>query len=488
MKKVMQAFAVVLMLVALSHGAVPCGHYQDVTWNPAGGTIGNVLVKIYPVGTTTLATLYTDRNCTTSVSQTTTPLRSDAVGNFDFYAPPGWYDAQLSVSGYLPYAYPIEVPMPSLGVGHGTTQVGLRPSLYFIDGQGVTFTATDDPTNNRVNISATAAAPASITVAPPLAVPAGQSMAWALPTVASGSGSSSTGYALASGVLHMTRGCGLCDTFSVSWSGFAMPSLPTDAVIQSIYPVQIARRTGVNGDVTAVYEAKCGTTSFSNNWSQYLMSGKFTAGSIGNTVAAVTSASCWSGLQQSGAYTFDDTVFVSFMGLAVYYTTATPYVPASMYLPEPTRPIDGIDAHSLTPLYLSDSANRRTCEIEVGNGAAAVVSGDYAPFKNKSCKIPAASTLVEIAVQSDAGTPSVVIERRRGASTLADLLSGALAGATTATCARGGTSQACVDGATSSGSIVLANVALNGGDVIEVKNGTAAGENRTRITAVYEVN
>jgi hypothetical protein len=132
---------------------------------------------------------------------------------------------------------------------------------------------------------------------------------------------------------------------------------------------------------------------------------------------------------------------------------------------------------------------RRTCMIQVGDGTNTVVTADYSPFLTGACYIPYAATVVEINIQSDAGTPSVVLERRRGAATLADLLSGALAAAgTTHTCAMASTAQTCIDGTTSSGSITLSNTSLSAGDVIEVKSGTGSTEKSMRIAVVFTVN
>jgi hypothetical protein len=131
----------------------------------------------------------------------------------------------------------------------------------------------------------------------------------------------------------------------------------------------------------------------------------------------------------------------------------------------------------------------RVCMLQVGDGTNTVVSGDYAPFKTSSCYIPYAATILEIELQSDAGTPSVLLERRRGAATLADLLSGALpAAGTTRTCARSTISTTCYDGTTSSGSITLSNTTLAAGDILEVKNGTASTETSTRIAITFQPN
>jgi hypothetical protein len=145
--------------------------------------------------------------------------------------------------------------------------------------------------------------------------------------------------------------------------------------------------------------------------------------------------------------------------------------------------------NTVTSTQMAVVNTRRVCMLQVGDGTNTVASGDYSPFKVSSCTVPYAATIVEINLQSDAGTPSVVLERRRGAATLADLLSGALAAAgTTHTCALTGTSGTCIDGTTSSGTITLSNTGLNAGDVIEVKSGTASTETSMRIAVVFTVN
>jgi hypothetical protein len=133
--------------------------------------------------------------------------------------------------------------------------------------------------------------------------------------------------------------------------------------------------------------------------------------------------------------------------------------------------------------------NRRTCMMQIGDGTTTVVSADYSPFKVNACYFPYASTIVEINIQCDAGTPSILLERRRGAATLADLLSGALASAgTTHTCALTGTSGTCIDGTTSSNSITLSNTSLNAGDIVEIKSGTGSTEKSCRVATVVTVN
>src|SRR6185436_15780951 len=102
----------------------------------------------------------------------------------------------------------------------------------------------------------------------------------------------------------------------------------------------------------------------------------------------------------------------------------------------------------------------RVCDIVIGaNNGAALVALDLAP-QMKQCKVPAASTVVEIAVDADAGTSSVQVQKRHCSTitggnctawTNTNLLSGALATLTGGfpACARTATSQTCIDGTTS---------------------------------------
>jgi hypothetical protein len=145
--------------------------------------------------------------------------------------------------------------------------------------------------------------------------------------------------------------------------------------------------------------------------------------------------------------------------------------------------------NTVTSTQMAVVNNRRVCTLPVGDGTNTVASGDYSPFKVGRCIIPYAATIVEVFAQSDAGTPSFQLQRRVGASTVTDILSGALATAgTTKVCAKTGTSATCIDGTTSSGSITISTTSLSAGDILEVKSGTASTEKRTDIFVVFTVN
>jgi hypothetical protein len=134
---------------------------------------------------------------------------------------------------------------------------------------------------------------------------------------------------------------------------------------------------------------------------------------------------------------------------------------------------------------------RRTCMIIIGaDNGSVLVDSDIGP-QGQQCYIPAAATIVEINVRADAGTPSVLLQRRRGAATVANLSSAALttAAAGAAACAMSSTSQTCIDGTTSSGTVTLSNTGLNAGDWIETVSGTAGGTaKRLSIAVVYTIN
>jgi hypothetical protein len=145
--------------------------------------------------------------------------------------------------------------------------------------------------------------------------------------------------------------------------------------------------------------------------------------------------------------------------------------------------------NTVTSTQLAVVNTRRTCMLTVGDGTNTVASGDYSPFKVGRCYVPYAATIVEVLLQSDAGTPSVQLQKRNGASTVTDILSGALAAAgTTKTCAKTSTSATCIDGTTSSGSITISTTALSAGDYVEVKSGTASTEKNMTIAVTWTVN
>lgn len=133
----------------------------------------------------------------------------------------------------------------------------------------------------------------------------------------------------------------------------------------------------------------------------------------------------------------------------------------------------------------------RSCTIQTGSdNGAALVDADIAPQKHQ-CYVPHAATITEIRVTADAGTPSVLLQRRRGGTTVADLMSGSLvtAAAGAAACVKSTISTPCADGTASSSTVTLSNTALAAGDEIETKTATAGGTAKAiQIHIVWTVN
>jgi hypothetical protein len=151
-------------------------------------------------------------------------------------------------------------------------------------------------------------------------------------------------------------------------------------------------------------------------------------------------------------------------------------------------PVTGID-DVRTPFAVSaiNLGGTHVCQMDLGadNAASALVDADLGPQK-RLCFVPKDSHIIEIRVSADAGTPQVILQRRRGPSTTAALVSGALATAASGeeACALGIISGTCIGGLTSSGTITLSNTALLAGDYIELLSGTAGGTAKSMQIAV----
>jgi hypothetical protein len=224
---------------------------------------------------------------------------------------------------------------------HNNSTVGTQPSLNVLDSSSVTATMTNDSGNNRVNLSL--AAKTSLTLPPPFFIPAGQAVAFAFPSTCAtyqgtpgipfnpldgGIGSATDanincgipGGSLiryGSGPLHEVYNYGMI------WGGFTMPTLPSDAVIQHIYPVSLMSLSGPPVGYMALFCQNALSQVYSFNYQN--TSGYFAGStSMGNTSSVVTSATCdldsGSSISNSGAYDNE----VNTVALAIYYTTATP--------------------------------------------------------------------------------------------------------------------------------------------------------------------
>lgn len=141
---------------------------------------------------------------------------------------------------------------------------------------------------------------------------------------------------------------------------------------------------------------------------------------------------------------------------------------------------------------------KRSCDISVGDtsSSSVVTNAQLGPQKH-SCKIPSAATVLEVDIEADGGSPSVIVGRRRCASwaggtcsteTVANLVASAVAASSGFLgCSNAGGTGGIDGGTTCAGT--LQNTGLNSGDWIELVSGTAGGTARlVTIHVVYSVN
>ncbi len=141
---------------------------------------------------------------------------------------------------------------------------------------------------------------------------------------------------------------------------------------------------------------------------------------------------------------------------------------------------------------------KRSCDIVVGDASSssAVTNAQLGPQKH-GCKIPSSVTVLEVDVESDAGSPSVIAGRRRctawtsgvcSAEAVANLVSTALASPAGFMGCSNATGTSGLDGSTTCAS-TLQNAALNAGDWLEMVSGTAGGTAKlVTVHVIYQVN
>lgn len=141
---------------------------------------------------------------------------------------------------------------------------------------------------------------------------------------------------------------------------------------------------------------------------------------------------------------------------------------------------------------------KRSCDISVGDASSTnvVTNGQLGPQKH-ACKLPAAATLLEVDVESDAGAPSVVVGRRRctawtsgtcSSEGVVNLVTAGVAANSGYMGCANGTGTAGLDGSTTC-SATLQNTALSAGDWIELVSGAAGGTAKlVTVHVVYAVN
>lgn len=125
---------------------------------------------------------------------------------------------------------------------------------------------------------------------------------------------------------------------------------------------------------------------------------------------------------------------------------------------------------------LATKLRTRTCVLTVGsdNGAVVLANADLGPQLH-GCRTDVASTVTEIAVQADAGTPNVIVHKRTGTTNTA-LLSSALATAASGAVACSKTTAVTgLDGATTCSATLQNNTAIPAGYTFGLTSGTAGG-------------
>lgn len=198
-------------------------------------------------------------------------------------------------------------------------------------------------------------------VAPPVPIPAGEQLTWAIPQTAtfamygnrlgSASGSGSSGLLSCTGGASQSMG---------TWSNFRMPPLPAGAVIQSVYLVLQA--TGIeDGNVShvAVSTTPAMGVPANGNFSSEYYSELATA-----TAAAIAAATLQASIldETEGDATYQE-LDVTFVGIAIYYTA-------------PAQQVNGLAQYSPWLLSVPRITFNRSLITDVGVFVIQNLSGD----------------------------------------------------------------------------------------------------------------
>lgn len=177
--------------------------------------------------------------------------------------------------------------------------------------------------------------------------------------------------------------------------------------------------------------------------------------------------------------------------LATSPTLVTPALgtPTALVLTSATGlPTAGLVNNAVTSAKMAVANTYRTCDVPVGDTSASALTNAQLGPQSRICFMPAAATIIEMDVNADAGTPTVIVGRNR-AGTIVNIVSSALATAASGGIAcsnTGGTTG--LNGATTCSS-TLQNTSLNAGDYLELVSGTAGGTAKFFVVHVtYTVN
>ena len=188
----------------------------------------------------------------------------------------------------------------------------------------------------------------------------------------------------------------------------------------------------------------------------------------------------WTGISGTGSFC-----------MTTSCTMITPALgtPSALVLTSATGlPTAGLVNNAVNSSKMAVVNTRRVCDIAVGDEtASAITNGQLGPQK-RICYIPAASTIVEMDVAADGGTPNVIVGNNTAGS-VTNIVSSALATAASGGIAcsnTGGTTG--IDGATTC-SGTLQNTSLAAGSYLELVSGTAGGTAKLMtIHVIYTVN
>lgn len=225
---------------------------------------------------------------------------------------------------------------------------------------------------------------------PPVTVPPGTGVAWAYPTVASPGApvvfgppnplinTSAGAYnnfpvsngVLAGGTMSVFQSGGGFGHSLMTWSGFSLApgSLPADAVITAIIPTITANYTnggGVFGPPPSFHWQRTGALEFFSTPSSNYPPTQFSTASAGSDLSdlatMVVTMEMFFSLSSFAA--FDNTASMDGVGMAIYYTSATPTVETVVPLPLP--PIPGPPVPQ--PVFTATNLDQ---EIYICNGRA----------------------------------------------------------------------------------------------------------------------
>jgi hypothetical protein len=146
-----------------------------------------------------------------------------------------------------------------------------------------------------------------------------------------------------------------------------------------------------------------------------------------------------------------------------------------------------IAANAVTSAKMAAANTFRTCTMLAGvDNGPVLVDADLGPQLHQ-CLVPVASTIVEIVVYADAGTPNVIVHRRTGTTNTAVLSSALATAASGALACSKTTGVAGIAGTTCSAT--LQNTTVGAGDTLGLTSGSAGGvAKRMSVAIVMTVN